>query len=737
MEIAMFSGMKIRTKLVLLGAIASIIPLILMLTTVVRQNTKVVRTGEEKSQELAYADLEHIVDNLYTLAESHQEVTQKNINASLKVAKDLMTRYGQLSFSQENVPWQAKNQFSKETGQISLPKMTLGSQWLGQVENPSEPVPLVDSVQNLLDVTCTVFQRMNEQGDMLRVATNVITKEGKRAIGTFIPAIAADGKNNPVIEATLKGETYRGRAFVVNSWYITAYEPLIDPNKRVVGMLYVGIPQENVKSLRKAILSMKIGKSGYVSVLDSSGSYVISAEGKDDGKEAKNLKDARGQLYIQERIDKAKRLGPRAVGKQDFSLVQPSGTTTLREVRYVYFQPWDWVITAEADHEEFTQAADLIQEVNRKSSFVLLIVGCGSVLLTILLWFVMAGSIVRPIAQAVASLKDVAEGEGNLTKRLEGTGGNELGELAHWFNLFLEKLQEIIKKIAEYSGNVNQAANQLNTIAGHMASGATETAGSAKLVSGSADTMSASLHTIAMAMEESTANSSMVAGSSQDMSNMVGKIAQSAEKAKAISLNAVDQAKEAGKRMTALEEVASGISKVTETITEISEQTNLLALNATIEAARAGEAGKGFAVVANEIKDLAKQTSEATHNIKKQISDIQNTTETTRKEIVGISAVIESVHEVVTGIALAVDEQTAATDEITRSIEQVSLGIQEVNTNVSQSSDTATQIAEDIAKVNISADAISSSSNEVKNSAENLQQLARELNTIVQRFKTE
>ena len=164
----MFSTMKLRTKLIIIGVVVTMIPLAIILSTVYIQNQKVVNIGEEKSLQLAYADLEHIVDTLYTLAESHQEVTQKNIDAALKVAGNLMAKAGGVSFAEETVTWQAKNQFNNEIQSQQLPKMRLGEHWLGQISEAKEPVPLVDPVQQMLDVTCTVFQRVNAQGDMLR-----------------------------------------------------------------------------------------------------------------------------------------------------------------------------------------------------------------------------------------------------------------------------------------------------------------------------------------------------------------------------------------------------------------------------------------------------------------------------------------------------------------------------------------------------------------------------------------
>jgi methyl-accepting chemotaxis protein len=344
-------------------------------------------------------------------------------------------------------------------------------------------------------------------------------------------------------------------------------------------------------------------------------------------------------------------------------------------------------------------------------------------------------SVTRPIRRTVAMLKDIAEGEGDLTKRLEVIKQDEIGELAGWFNTFLEKLQALIGQIAANSMDVDKAAAELSGIAEKMSHAASDTANRAGNVSTSSEEMSANLNNIAAAMEESATNVTMVTASSEEMSATISEIAQSAEKARTISDQAVTKASDTSGQMDGLGRAAQGIGKVVETITEISEQVNLLALNATIEAARAGDAGRGFAVVANEIKELAKQTSEATLEIKANIENIQTSTEGTVAGIAEISEVIGSVNEIVCTIASAVEEQSVTTQEITSNIAQASSGIQEVNENVNQSSTVAQQITQDIVAVNQSSSEMDSSSDQVQVSADSLKQRATELKEIVGRFK--
>jgi methyl-accepting chemotaxis protein len=387
-----------------------------------------------------------------------------------------------------------------------------------------------------------------------------------------------------------------------------------------------------------------------------------------------------------------------------------------------------WYVAATQDASEFMAAANSIRNIS-------LIITVVALALTALAVAYSAGLIVKPINRAIAGLKDIAEGEGDLRMRLDARSKDEIGEMGFWFNTFIEKLQGIVKRISDNSQMVNSSSNQLSSVARELAAGAEDTSKRAANVATASEEMSANLNNVAAAMEESSTNTNMVASAAEEMTSTINEIAENAEKARNISSKAVDQAKSASERMGELGQAAQKIGMVTETITEISEQTNLLALNATIEAARAGEAGKGFAVVANEIKDLARQTAQATLDIKNQIDDVQRTTKSTVVEIDQISEVISGVNDIVATIATAVEEQTAATKEIANNIAQASQGIQEVNENVSQSSAVAGQITQDIARVNQAADSITQASRQVQGSSEDLQRMAAELNTIVGSFK--
>jgi methyl-accepting chemotaxis protein len=352
----------------------------------------------------------------------------------------------------------------------------------------------------------------------------------------------------------------------------------------------------------------------------------------------------------------------------------------------------------------------------------------------LLAWFI-SRVITQPVNAMVDGLKDIAQGEGDLTKRLEAGAKDELGDLATWFNTFMDKLQGLMKEMAQNATALGTSSNTLAELSTGMSTSAEDMSGKSNTVSSAVEEMSTNINNVAAAMEQSSTNVGVVAASAEEMSSTINEIAQNAEKARSISDRAVDTAKGASEQMDALGNAATGVGKVVETITEISEQVNLLALNATIEAARAGEAGKGFAVVANEIKELAKQTSNATLDIKGKIANIQESTDGAVSGIDEISKVIKTINDIVATIALAVEEQSSATQDIANNIAQVSNGVQEVNENVNQSSSVAAQISQDISTVNQSAGEMANSSAQVKVSAEDLLQIARTLTSVVSSFK--
>jgi len=318
-----------------------------------------------------------IAQAVYLMCRSAQESVQKTVDTNLRIAGDILARAGKVSLGRESLRWETRNQFTGEVADVFLPPMLVGGQWLGQNDDPAVPSPVVDAVRDLVGGTATIFQRMNDAGDMLRVATNVEDSEGRRAIGTYIPNVNPDGTANPVVEALLRGETFSGRAYVVNDWYLTAYRPIFDEGgSRVIGALYVGVKQENIESLRQGIMDMVVGKTGYVYVLggkgEQQGRYIISQNGERDGENLWASQDSDGRPFIQSIIGKAlslplyQREDNVPVAFERYPWKNPGEIEPrYKAVAIAYFAPWDWVIGAGYYESDLRESQERMVEALR------------------------------------------------------------------------------------------------------------------------------------------------------------------------------------------------------------------------------------------------------------------------------------------------------------------------------------------------------------------------------------
>ncbi|MBF0378269.1 MAG: methyl-accepting chemotaxis protein [Desulfamplus sp.] len=341
--------------------------------------------------------------------------------------------------------------------------------------------------------------------------------------------------------------------------------------------------------------------------------------------------------------------------------------------------------------------------------------------------------IVKPIVMATRFAEKMAKGD--MTQKIDIDKQDEVGMLIKSLNSMSESLRTMFKDISRGVELLNTSSSDLTAVSEQMNSSSKESSSRSVSVAAASEEMSATMTTVAAASEQTAGNVQMIVASVEEMSSTIREIASNTGTASTITGQAVNQAEAISKKVDLLGKAATEVGKVTETIAEISEQTNLLALNATIEAARAGEAGKGFAVVASEIKELAKQTANATHEINEKINGIQSNTSDAVSEIIKIVKVINNVNEIVTTIASSVEEQTVTTQEISGNLTQASAGIQEVNENVNQTSSVAADISRDISDVSRAAQDMTNGSSQINISAKELAKLAKDINEMVSKFK--
>ena len=462
---------------------------------------------------------------------------------------------------------------------------------------------------------------MNDAGDMIRVATNVMKKDGTRAIGTYIPAAEPGGKANSVIAAVLKGETFQGLAQVVGAWYVAAYQPIYDTEKNVAGMLYVGIPQGGDKGLLQAIMNIKVGQTGYVYVIDSKGRYVISQGGKRDGEDIYNAKDSNGNFFIQAICTKALGLKEHEIAEITYPW-NNSDTAGPRDkiVKFTYFKPWDWIIGVGSYVDEFHGITNEMKSAGDKSNLSILVISALSILLAVLTWYFRAGRIAKPIGQAVASLREAA-------------------------------------------GQVSTAAGQIASSSRQLAEGASEQA--------------ASIEETSSSMEEMASMTKQNAANATQADKLMNETTQVVSMANESMTHLTSSMQEISK---ASEET----SKIIKTIDEIAFQTNLLALNAAVEAARAGESGAGFAVVADEVRNLALRAADAAKNTAnliegtvKKIKEGSEVVQRTSSEFSRVAAGTAKMGELFGEITGASSEQAQGIEQINRAVSEMDRVVQQ------------------------------------------------------------
>jgi methyl-accepting chemotaxis protein len=582
------------------------------------------------------------------LATQHATLS-KQLENDMRVLLDIASREGGIALLDGKADWEAVNQITKDKRTVSLPKMAIGGQWFGQNSDPDTPTPMVDEIMKLTGATCTVFQAMDEQGDLLRVATNILKTDGKRAVGTYIPA------SSEVARTVMSGETFRGTAYVVNAWYLTQYRPIKDASGKVLGCLYVGILQEGVQQLRDGFKSVVLGGSGALTVLGGTGTSLgevkMHRDAKLEGTSLTSVKDVSGQAVYEEMIDKAKGADGKPV-TLGVTLVEP-GTSSPRAVYLtaVYFQPWDWVIIGTGYVDEFMEGKHAVDAALGDSKVWSAGVGIfmlvAAMLVTLFFARVMSGSIGR----AVSVMNDINSGNLSTDRLPVHAKGprDELEELGAALNSMGDVLREVVAKVQDGAQSV--------------AMGSAELAGTSQSLSEGATNQASAVEEVSASMEQMTSN--------------IEQNTDNAKQTEQIARQAADDARKGGESVGRTVDAMRQIADKIAIIEEIARQTNLLALNAAIEAARAGEHGKGFAVVAAEVRKLAERSGVAAAEISELSGNSVAIAEQAGKMLEKMVPDITRTAELVQEIAAASAEQYTGGSQIKAAILELDRVVQQ------------------------------------------------------------
>jgi methyl-accepting chemotaxis protein len=372
-----------------------------------------------------------------------------------------------------------------------------------------------------------------------------------------------------------------------------------------------------------------------------------------------------------------------------------------------------------SDFQSQLDTVDAWSVRSRLTGFIMLvfaILSCASA------WWVIQFKVVLPLRSLALRIQDIAEGEGDLTRRVEVGGRNEIDEVGIWFNTFLDKLQDVMRQVKANTRRLTASSEELTASASQMARGADAQQGQTAMVA-------TAMHEMAATVMEVSRNSNDAALKTRQAAEDAREGGKVVEQTIAMMRGVTESVDQVAKQIAGLGDRSNQVGQIVDVINEIAGRTNLLALNAAIEAARAGEQGRGFAVVAGEVRNLAERTTKATKEIAEMIGGIQQETKA------AVIAMDQGTIQVRKGVT--------ATGEAGVKLRQIIDGADEAAGMVNQIAAAATQQSSATDEVNNNVNEIARISNETASGAkqsakasEALSSLATDLNSLISKFKT-
>lgn len=729
---------SLRRKIITIACGAAIIPIVAMfiITDILEDRLQTCMEGEVRS--LIESHVSQLTSDLYEECRTSDQLLTDETERAAMALQSLLHDGGAVNISKNISDWPVRNHRTEGKTEVTVPILSIGGNKLTYSERKNRPMSLLIEASRISGAFCTVFQRLNPEGDMLVVDTTAPAEEGNRRLGDIFYSLKGDGQVSIVIDDILSGRTVKKYESANYGTRFVLYSPLRDQDNFITGMLAVYMEDNIVDVLRESMLKTTIGKTGYVWVIGtkgaSAGKYIVSNSAKDDGEHVDAVGGKNG--FVEELVAQALQIGEgKLSSKQYLWKTEADDTGRTKLSVFTYFKPWGWVIGAGVYLDEYQGITDRLTGVLDYLVEWLTITGLVLLVITLVVSLWASGLIANPVSHMVDLVNVVASGDLFTAKKILTTieencpnarnaikSKKKREELDETGQLYLA-VRDMVQTLHSLVAQVQRSGIQVTT-------SSTEISASARQLEVTVNQQAVATNQISATSTEISANSGELAGAMHhvnDSASSMATLAHDGQDGLKTMIRIMDDLSQATSSITdklaEINERANSIEGIVATITKVADRTNLLSLNAAIEAEKAGKFGQGFSVVAAEIRRLADQTSVAALEIENMIGNMR----------FSVDSGVQEMNKFASDVRFGASKAT----KLGKKLEGIMTGVRELNPRIELVNDGMTAQAEGAEQISDAMAQLSDTASDTSDALGEFNRAALQLNEAVQGLRGE